>query len=214
MRCSDYNTLIFDCDGVVLNSNTVKTSAFYQAALPYGAAAAQELVNYHVSNGGVSRYRKFVYFLEHLVEKILPDYGLDELLRSYAENVYQGLRDCEIALDLDILKAQTPNAKWLIISGGDQQELQDLFKFRNLYDLFDAGIFGSPDTKDEIIKRELRAGNIKFPAVFFGDSQYDYEAAKRAGMDFVFVEAWSESRFEFKDADLKIDKLSDILQYV
>ncbi|NLC22432.1 MAG: HAD family hydrolase, partial [Halomonadaceae bacterium] len=30
-----YLTLVFDCDGVVLDSNRVKTEAFYQATLPY-----------------------------------------------------------------------------------------------------------------------------------------------------------------------------------
>ncbi|MFH7588150.1 HAD family hydrolase, partial [Oceanimonas smirnovii] len=60
---TDYVTLVFDCDGVVLNSNKVKTEAFYKAALPYGEAAAQAMVDYHVAHGGVSRYKKFAYFL-------------------------------------------------------------------------------------------------------------------------------------------------------
>ena len=38
---TDYASLVFDCDGVVLNSNKVKTEAFYQAVLPYGEAAAR-----------------------------------------------------------------------------------------------------------------------------------------------------------------------------
>ena len=30
-----YQTLIFDCDGVVLNSNKIKTQAFYDVAKVY-----------------------------------------------------------------------------------------------------------------------------------------------------------------------------------
>ena len=60
---SRYKTLVFDCDGVVLNSNSVKTSAFYKAALAYGEVAATALVEYHVANGGVSRYKSSRIFL-------------------------------------------------------------------------------------------------------------------------------------------------------
>ena len=33
---SDYKALVFDCDGVVLDSNRIKTEAFRIAALPWG----------------------------------------------------------------------------------------------------------------------------------------------------------------------------------
>lgn len=60
----EYKTLVFDCDRVILNSNKVKTEAFYQSALAYGEQAAQALVEYHIANGGISRYKKFAYFLD------------------------------------------------------------------------------------------------------------------------------------------------------
>ncbi|MDX1757946.1 MAG: HAD family hydrolase, partial [Marinobacter sp.] len=63
MSLSRYASWVFDCDGVILNSNRVKTEAFYQAALPYGESAARALVEYHVNNGGISRYAKFERFL-------------------------------------------------------------------------------------------------------------------------------------------------------
>jgi len=54
-----YKTLVFDCDGVVLNSNKIKTQAFYEATKQFGHESAQALVDYHVANGGISRYAKF-----------------------------------------------------------------------------------------------------------------------------------------------------------
>lgn len=192
---TDYTTIIFDCDGVVLNSNRVKTDAFYHAALPYGEVAAQVMVDYHVANGGVSRYKKFAYF----IEKIVPDYApqsngpdLATLLKCYADEVRKGLLSCEVAEGLAQLRELTPRARWLIASGGDQAELRDVFAQRGLAELFDGGIFGSPDTKDEILARELANKNIQLPALFIGDSKYDYQAATAAGLDFVFLSKWSE----------------------
>ncbi|MGP7735216.1 HAD family hydrolase [Oceanimonas smirnovii] len=191
-----YSTLVFDCDGVVLNSNKVKTEAFYKAAVPYGEAAAQAMVDYHVAHGGVSRYKKFAYFLEQIApdyaEQRMPLPNLEELLQAYAGYVREGLLSCEIAPGLEALRKQIPNARWLIVSGGDQAELRDVFVQRDIAKWFDGGIFGSPDTKDEILSRELASGNIQHPALFLGDSKYDYQAANTASLDFVFLSGWSE----------------------
>jgi len=190
-RLSKYATLVFDCDGVVLNSNQIKTEAFYQAALPYGVDSAEAFLNYHVSNGGVSRYKKFVYFLDHLVPGRSGP-GLDDLLNHYTSELRKNLIGCEVASGLKELRKNTPDARWLIVSGGDQAELRDVFIAKKLDLLFDGGIFGSPDTKDEIITRELACENIKSPALFLGDSQYDYQAANTAGLNFIFLSQWSE----------------------
>lgn len=189
------STLIFDCDGVVLDSNRIKTEAFRTAAQPYGEAAAQALVEYHVGNGGVSRYAKFAHFLdsivpEHAVVKTGPD--LKDLLATFADAVRAGLMSCPVAEGIDLLRAATPQARWMIISGGDQAELRAIFAARDIARYFDGGIFGSPDTKDAILAREIDAGTIRCPAVFLGDSRLDYEAAIRAGLDFIFVADWSE----------------------
>lgn len=67
-----------------------------------------------------------------------------------------------------------------------------MFASRGIAEWFDGGIFGSPDTKDEILTRELATGNIQQPALFLGDSKYDYQVARAAGLDFVFLSGWSE----------------------
>lgn len=189
---TEYCSLVFDCDGVVLNSNHVKTEAFYQAALPYGEAAAQALVDYHVANGGISRYRKFDYLLGHILGLPSTPESLNALLTRYAALVHDGLRSCAVAPGLHTLRAQLPSANWLIVSGGDQEELREVFAVRELSALFDGGIYGSPDAKDMILARELGRGNIRMPALFLGDSRFDHQCATAAGVDFVFLSGWSE----------------------
>ena len=188
---TEYRSLVFDCDGVLLDSNRVKTDAFYQAALPFGDKAANALVNYHVANGGVSRYRKFEYFLSDIVkhENMEP---LNELLSRYAERVRDGLLACSVADGLGELRSALPNSNWMIVSGGDQGELREVFEARGLSHYFNGGIFGSPTDKQEILSRELTCSNLVLPAVFFGDSRYDHESAMKFGLDFVFISEWTE----------------------
>jgi phosphoglycolate phosphatase-like HAD superfamily hydrolase len=192
-------TIVFDCDGVVLNSNSIKTEAFRIAALPWGSDAADALVAHHVANGGISRHRKFAYFLESILPLHAPTAipgvdgpGLDELLSSYAQAVRGGMMTCAVAEGLEDLRAQTPDATWCIVSGGDQAELREIFAARRLDHLFDGGIFGSPDSKDTILAREQTEGTIQSQSLFLGDSRYDYECASRAGLDFIFVAGWTD----------------------
>ncbi len=191
---SEYKTLVFDCDGVVLNSNQLKIQAYYHVAIKFGASEvqAQALVDHHVRLGGISRYPKFEYFLSDIMQRAVTDQAMQGLLDSFTTEVKRLLTDCEIAPDLMRVREANPNAKWMIISGGDQAELRDIFKHRGIDTLFDAGIYGSPDNKDAILAREVGLGHITQPALFIGDSRYDHQASTNAGLDFVFLSAWTD----------------------
>lgn len=189
---NEYNALVFDCDGVILDSNIIKTNAFYQSAKVYGDAPAQALVDYHVQNGGISRYAKFEYLMTDILGRGVDQKELGALLDIFSYEVQQGLLTCAVAEGLDELRDKTINANWFIVSGGDQLELRGVFAARGLDQLFDGGIFGSPETKDSILAREINSLTINRPALFLGDSKYDYLAAVKARLDFIFLSDWSE----------------------
>ena len=71
--------------------------------------------------------------------------------------------------------------------GGDQEEIIRLFSRKSLLKYFDVGIFGSPDSKEEIVARELKKSTGQSPALFIGDSKYDYQVAKKNNLDFIFL---------------------------
>lgn len=187
-----YQTYVFDCDGVVLDSNPLKTEAFRKVGLPYGKQAAQQLVDHHIANGGISRFTKFRYFLDQIVPAGSSGPSFDELLVNYTAAVREALTTCTLAPGLEQLREQTRGSRWLIVSGGSQEELRDVFTKRGIADWFDGGIFGSPDNKDQILSREMACGNITGRTLFIGDSTYDYQAARNAGLDFVFASYWTE----------------------
>lgn len=189
-----YKSIVFDCDGVVLDSNVVKTEAYFRTAKNLGATdvQAQALVDYHVRLGGISRYHKFDWYLREVVRQPATAEAIQVLLDAFSRELEHGLMHCPVAEGLDELRAATPNAIWMILSGGDQQEIRDLFAKRDLAKYFDGGLFGSPDNKDTVLAREQASGHLQMPALFIGDSKYDFEAATRAGLDFVFLSDWTE----------------------
>jgi len=189
-----YKSIVFDCDGVVLDSNVVKTEAYFRTAKNLGAtdAQAQALVDYHVKLGGISRYHKFEWYLHEVLQQPVTDAAIQALLDEFARELEVGLLECPIAEGLQALRDATPSVNWMILSGGDQQEIRNLFAKRHLSHFFNGGLFGSPDNKDTVLSREKLNGNLQLPALFIGDSKYDFEAATRAGLDFVFLSDWTE----------------------
>ncbi len=189
-----YKTIVFDCDGVILDSNVVKTEAYFRTAKNLGATdeQAQALVDYHVNLGGISRYHKFDWYVREVLHETVTEKAIQILLDEFSRELEEGLMHCTIAGGLQALRDATTDTKWMILSGGDQQEIRDLFTKRKLADLFDGGLFGSPDNKDTVLAREKANGNLQIPALFIGDSKYDHEASTAAGLDFIFVSDWTE----------------------
>ena len=196
MSLQKYKTIVFDCDGVVLNSNRTKIDAYFAVAKRMGGSdeEAQALVDYHVKLGSFPRNGKIEYYLKEIVKQRITSDLMQQYLDAFDDILDVTLMQCEVAPDLKKLKAHTSQAAWMLLSGGDQVELRKIFARRHLAALFEAGIFGGPDTKDIVLARETANGNIQFPALFVGDSRYDHQAATKAGLDFVFLSGWTEVR--------------------
>lgn len=220
LELQQYKSIVFDCDGVVLNSNQTKIDAYYEVSKRFGGsdAQAQAFVNHHISKGSFPRNGKIEYYFEYIIKQPLTDALMQQYLQAFEEVLGDTLMQCEIAVGLNSLKAATPQAAWMLLSGGDQAELRRIFPRRavgnrSLAHLFEAGIFGGPDKKDDVLAREKANGNIQFPALFLGDSKYDHQAATRAGLDFVFLSDWTEVP-DWQDycAENKIATLSNVSQ--
>jgi len=190
---NNFKTIIFDCDGVILNSNRVKREAYFKVALShYGEKHATSLVQYLSQNTGNPREHFFNYFLKNIVPNNTFKIDVNQLISEVTLEIYQGLMECEISQGIYDLRKNTPDLKWLVVSGGVEKELRDVFYKRSLFDLFDGGIYGGPKTKDEILLSLIQENNLEFPVLYLGDSKYDFEAANRANIDFIFVSEWSD----------------------
>ena len=190
------NTIIFDCDGVILKSNQVKKQAYYKVALSYyGDELAKSLIEYLSENTGNPREHFFKHFLMNIVPSEYSGPSVEEIVAEVSKEIVKGLMECEISQSIFALRDKFPDSKWFVVSGGVEKELRDVFCKRSLDELFDGGIFGGPMTKDQILKSLIEQDLVKFPVIFLGDSRYDYEVATRFNLDFIFISNWTD----FKD---------------
>lgn len=190
-KFNEYKTIIFDCDGVILNSNKIKSDAFYYSALPYGSIYSNKLVEYHVLNGGVSRYSKFEWFCRYIIFNYSNE-TYDKLLKRYNTFLKEAYQNIEVNKSLLKLKESSPSTNWCVVSGSDENELRDLFDTLKIKKLFNKGIFGSPQTKSFILNREIETHNIDQNSLFIGDSVLDYNSASEFKIDFLFMSDWTE----------------------
>jgi len=190
----EYKTIVFDCDGVLLNSNKTKVQAYYDVAKAMGGTdkQAQAFVDYHIAQGSFPRNGKIKYYLEHIVQEEETPALMRRYLNTFDEILAESLMQCELAEGLVELKTHTSQAKWMVLSGGDQVGLRDIFERRDLRQYFECGIFGGPEIKEDVLAREKASANIQFPALFVGDSKYDHQASTSAGLDFIFLSDWTE----------------------
>tara|TARA_Y100001968_G_scaffold331251_1_gene385325 strand:+ start:915 stop:1586 length:672 start_codon:yes stop_codon:yes gene_type:complete len=200
---SKYNSLIFDCDGVILNSNQIKTSSFRKILKGYNPDAIDDFIDYHKKNGGISRYIKLDYFLNHIAPKYSENHKhnpkeLSNLIKKYSIECIKSLCKSQVTQNLKEMRETTGDIPWFVVSGGDQNELRKVFKQKKIYDYFTGGIFGSPEKKIDILNREIKKRNIDYPALMFGDSKLDHTVACYHEIDFVFVYKWSDFK-EYED---------------
>lgn len=209
MNLAEAATWFFDCDGVLLDSNPAKTEAFRLAAAPYGAAVADQLVEFHVANGGVSRQVKAQYLFDVLLGRPPHDGELDAFLEAFATSSISALQDAPIdeAVGelLDNLRAS--GASTFVVTGGSQQEVTDEFSRRGIGDMFD-GIHGNPRDKLSIVDELFASGAARHPAVFVGDGVMDAQTATKFRLHFVFVRHWSE----WHDAESRLPEDSTIVE--
>ncbi len=193
-----YSCAIFDCDGVILDSNPVKIAAFRTALASEEPALVEAFIAEHRSTGGVSRYAKLARFYRELHPVENPQKAIAEALARFSEAAREGLRTCpEVAGIRDVLRAFADrNVPVHVVSGGDQAEVRETLGARGLAALV-SGIWGSPTGKREHLERLRSEGELLPGGVFFGDAELDMQLAEGFGLEFVFVAGvsdWEQGR--------------------
>ncbi len=189
----DFEVYVFDCDGVILDSNKIKGNVFKIVLDEFPARKVKKFLKFHYDNGGVSRFLKFKYFFEeiHIVDD--PDTFVKDYSNKFSSMVKSQLLKSTLVPGVEnFLRILKLNKKLCFVnSGSEQNELIEILTKKEISKYFDF-ILGSPKSKvenNEIIEN-LSKGQKK--KIFFGDSKNDYVAAKKSGMDFVFLSQFSE----------------------
>lgn len=193
-RTETYDLIVFDCDGVILDSNRVKSLAFFEVARRFGDEKAQRFVEYHKSHGGISRQEKFKYFVAEILRADPSSREVleKELVDAFGESCRSGLRSCRTIGGIrSFLGRQPSDVRNFVVSGGSETEVREVLAERGLDRYFER-ILGNPRSKQENMQRLLDWGCLSGRGVYFGDARLDMELANQFDLDFIFVSGASE----------------------
>ena len=180
MNKHDWQAIIFDFDGVIVESGKIKTQAFAELYRPYGDDIVAQVVQFHTQNGGMSRYHKFRHFQEHFLHQPpLTEAEEKQLDIRFSELVVEAVIAAEpVPGAIELIQRQSGKIPLFVASGTPESELKIIVERRGLTPYF-TKVRGAPALKKTIIAEILSAYSLAPESVLMiGDAMADYEGAQ------------------------------------
>ena len=178
--------VILDFDGVVLESNGLKTEVFREVFARY-PPHLEAMMEYHLRHQSASRYAKF----EHLVHERLGRMGdqelIDSLAAEFSDRIQARMATCPWVPGAQaLLERVAPVVPVYLASVTPQEEIDRTVVQRGLSRYF-ARVYGCPPwDKVRAIQDIIGArGGVSDGVLLVGDSAGDQRAAAAAGIEFV-----------------------------
>jgi len=183
--------VLFDFDGVLVDSNAAKLDCFCELAALFGSAAVSRLKALLANRPHANRFEIVDFILEG--NEIRGSITRDGLLHRFSECSKSRVLQLRVSPALATLRA-ADSRPWAIISATEQRDMQEIALRLGISEYFEAGVFGSPKTKFEHIRDVGEARGLNgSDMVLLGDRISDLQAALKAGIGFIFVSDWSDS---------------------
>jgi len=181
-----YQYIIFDFDGVLVESNEIRFNGFRKLFKDYPQGEVEKLVAYAKANGGVSRYKKIEYFFNEIRREPISEESVNQWAAQFSTLVEQDIVEAKpVEGSLKFLEDYFSHFDFAIVSGSDQAELRRICEKRKINHFFKM-ILGSPVEKKDNIASLLSDLNWQHnESLYVGDSNNDLNAAKANDLDFV-----------------------------
>lgn len=178
--------IVFDCDGVILESTDIKTDAFRALFEKGHPDRVPEILDYHVHHMGISRHVKFRHICTEILGEAYTPQREARLAAEFSRLVFDRVLKCPVVPGTrEFLRDQKGLRRLYIASGTPHEELEQILRRRRLLGCFERA-WGSPAKKPDVIRHVLREGQFrKGEVVFVGDAESDWRAARETGVRFV-----------------------------
>ena len=177
--------IIFDFDGVIVESSEIKTNAF-RTIFSQFPDVIPEILEYHIQNMGVSRYTKFRHIYTEILRQPYSDILGNKLGLAFSEIVFGEIVSAPLVSGIrDFLENNLSRYSFFIASGTPEVELLEIAARKRISHLFQ-GIYGTPRTKVEIVQSIINKYNLlPREVILVGDAETDRIAACEANVNFV-----------------------------
>lgn len=200
--------IFFDFDGVIVESNDIKTNAFAELFTNESKEIRERIIDYHLNNRGVSRYKKIKFIYKHLLNRHLSNTEFNTLCNNFSTLVLEKVIKAEFVKGAEeFLENYRSKYKYFLLSATPQEEIERIIQKRHMGHFFQA-IYGAPTKKSYAVRDILIRENLKpIQVLYIGDALSDYRVAKDCAVN--FIARIDKNGFVFKDINcLKIKDLT------
>jgi phosphoglycolate phosphatase-like HAD superfamily hydrolase len=190
--------VLWDFDGVILDSMKIRTWGFEEIFKNYSKDAVSNLLVYHLENGGLSRYVKIRYFYENILGRSIKENEVISYASKFSLLMKEELVKSKYLIidSVDYIKNNYSNYNYHIVSGSDQTELRYLSGELGLANYF-LSIHGSPTAKSKLVADLIDKNKYSTEETcLIGDSINDLDAATTNNISFK-----AYNNFELKTLD-------------
>ena len=182
---SSLDAVIFDFDGVIVESIDIKTKAFC-ALFADEPEHVEAITTLHLANTGIDRLVKFDMIYRDILRRPLSAEARVALADRFAALVVEKVVACPLVAGAnDLLEGLKPLLPCCIVSGTPELELREIVKRRGLASYFHE-VRGSPRDKTSLIAELLTTyGWRPNRVVMIGDAMADLEGARHNGLAFI-----------------------------
>lgn len=186
-----YNTskksgaIVFDFDGVIAESVEIKGEAFVELFCQY-PQHCKSIWEYHLANGGLSRFEKFRHIYRHILQQELTENEEQRLSNAFSALVVSRVVDCPYVQGAEeAIKHYSREKKIFVVSGTPELEMRTIVMKRGIKEFF-SGVFGAPVRKADHVRRIMQEHALSSDdLIFVGDSIEDHHAAEACDVKFI-----------------------------
>ncbi|MBF0328453.1 MAG: HAD family hydrolase [Nitrospirae bacterium] len=201
--------IIFDFDGVLVESVDIKTKAFQRLFESEGEEVVAKVAEYHLMHGGVSRFDKFRHFYSEFLRRPLTDEIFQELCSSFSNLVKEEVVKAPYVKGAkEFLESNALTYSCFVCTATPHDEIEEILRSRRMNDYF-KGVYGAPRSKIDIVSSILSLSDIVAEkTVYVGDAWTDYAAAQANRVKFVARINHNEEIFK----DVTCPKINDLTE--
>lgn len=181
--------IIFDFDGVILDSVSIKGEMFGALFTSFGQEVVDQVIAYHHANGGLPRYEKFKFIHHHILNIGYTEADSRRLSCEFETLVLDRLIQANpIAGAIEFLEFCKSNGiRASINTAAPEFEVSRVLKAKG-WDHYFSFVCGNTKTKLENIRQTLNFWCFDESAIlFYGDTINDSKAAAEAKVEFVGI---------------------------
>ena len=183
----NFKAIIFDFDGVIMESVIAKHRAFLQLYSNLSKSTKNKIENFHINNHGLTRNAKFLHVNRKILKqkKITPQ-KINQLSALYSKLIEKNCKNCKLVNGVrNFIKIKSKSSNLFIVSNIPDKEVDKITRELKIKKYFKK-IYGSRYSKKESIKKLLKRWKLKkSDVIMIGDTIEDFKSSKLNKINFL-----------------------------